>query len=113
MALGASAGLGVALLFGLLVFVGTGGPQGRAVLSALAPFLGQLSAGYVAGRFARHAALLHGSYAALALHLATTTISLVAGAQPGLPSLFFFTLVAGVLGAAGGLLVNALSASPS
>ena len=109
-ALGAIAGLGVAMAAGLpLLAAGVADTEtfaGQAVLILLG-FGAQFLAGWVSARFAGRVHPLHGALAALAAFTVVSALSLATGADPGVGSLAFGAAVALVLGSAGGVLVQA------
>lgn len=73
-------------------------------LLILLEYLAQLVAGYIGGRFAGVRGVFHGSLAALTLHLFTTALAIIGGADFGLAVLVFSVVIAAVVGAAGGAL---------
>jgi putative membrane protein (TIGR04086 family) len=105
-ALGAMTGLGAALIaFLLLGVTGVVDSANAAVPAVFLQFLAQLVAGYVAARFAGRDAFIHGSFAALALYVIGSTITLAANpGEIGSLTLILFAIVAAVVGGAGGLL---------
>jgi hypothetical protein len=109
-ALGAIAGLGVAMAAGIpLLAAGVADTEtftGQAVLILLG-FGAQFLAGWVSARFAGRGYPLHGAMAALGAFAVVSTVSLTTGAGLGIGSLAFGAVVAVVLGSAGGVLVQA------
>ena len=104
-ALGAMAGLVVALL--AFIFLGISGlvaPGRGEIFLLFIQFLSLVVAGYVAGRLADSAAI-HGGLAALLSALVSGLISVTSTDVP-LAGIITLTLVAVVLGSAGGILAR-------
>lgn len=100
------AGLVGTLSLSLLARVGlaTGETVVWAVLS-LSVILGEFAGGYVAGRLAAEApAGFQGSLAALGVYGVFATVSLFGGSPAGIMTLVVFSLLAAVIGFAGGAL---------
>jgi len=105
-ALGAIAGLGITAVLALVLFVLGARPEADSggIAFIFVQFLGQVAAGYVAGRFAGPHEAFHGSQAGLGLYLVTAALTLATGGEPTIPTILFSAVVALVLGAAGGVL---------
>ncbi|MDJ0961261.1 MAG: TIGR04086 family membrane protein [Acidimicrobiia bacterium] len=107
-ALGAMTGLGVALA--VFLFLGVTGiltEDNAAIPVAFLQFLAQFGAGYVSGRLAGRDGVIHGSFAAIAMYLLGSTLTLAAAPDTvGTGALILFAVVAAVLGSAGGLLAD-------
>ncbi len=105
---GAMAGLGITSAVALMLYaIGVrDDAAGGSVLLITSSFLGQLLAGYVAGRFAAPDEAFNGSQAGLALFAVTAALSLATGISLGFGVLVFGAVVAMVLGAAGGVLAG-------
>lgn len=104
-AIGAMAGLVVALLaFILLGISGLVAPDRGEILLLFIQFLSLVVAGYVAGRLT-DAAEIHGGLAALLSALVSGLIS-VTSTQVPLAGIITLTLVAAILGSAGGVLAR-------
>jgi hypothetical protein len=107
-ALGAMAGLGLALAAFLLLGITGAIDAGGAVALAFLQFLAQFAGGYVAGRLAGHDGVLHGSLAAIGVYLIGSTLALATAPDAvGPVSVLFFAVVAAVIGTAAGLLSDA------
>lgn len=105
-ALGAMAGLGLALaVFLVLGMSGVIDADTSAVPLAFLQFTAQFTAGYLAGRLAGRDGVLHGSLAAITVYLVGSTLALAAApGSVGSVSVILFAVVAAILGSAGGLL---------
>lgn len=104
-AIGAMAGLVVALLaFIFLVVSGLVAPDRGEIIFLFLQFLSLVVAGYVAGRLS-DSAEVHGGLAALLSAFVSGLISLTSTQVP-LAGLITLTLVAAVLGTAGGVLAR-------
>jgi hypothetical protein len=112
---GAIAGLGsVAAAVGpflLLGIVDTESFGGQALL-ILSVFAAQVVAGVLAARVAGRRRALNGGLAGLAVFAVVSGISIGAGGDPGVGALAFGTVVAGILGIAGGVLAEAAPRRP-
>jgi putative membrane protein (TIGR04086 family) len=108
-ALGAMTGLGVALaVFLFLGITGIVNDDNAAIPLAFLQFLAQFGAGFVAGRLAGRDGAVHGSFAAMAMYLVGSTLTLAAAPDTvSTGALILFAVVAAVLGSAGGLLADA------
>jgi len=108
-ALGAMTGLGVALaVFLFLGITGIVNDDNAAIPLAFLQFLAQFGAGFVAGRLAGRDGVVHGSFAAMAMYLVGSTLTLAAAPDTvSTGALVLFAVVAAVLGSAGGLLADA------
>lgn len=107
-AVGGISGIGAAVLLAVPVRL-LGGTEGFAPLALLilVGFVGQMVAGYVAGRFAGTDQAGHGGLAALLAYLVTAAIAIATGQEPPITTLVFSGVVALVLGSAGGVLAAA------
>ena len=104
--IGVLAGLGITAVAALGLFLIGARPEiseGGAAF-VFVQFLGQVAAGYVAGRFASPAEAFHGSQAGLFLYAVTAALTLATGGDPGVATILFSAIVAMVLGSAGGVL---------
>lgn len=105
--IGAAAGLGIVAALAIVLFtlgIRPGDSNAEDAAFILVQFFGQLSAGFVGGRFGGAAEAYHGSLAALAMFGATALISSAGGSSPGPVLLLTSGVVALVLGSAGGVL---------
>lgn len=105
---GAMAGLGITFAVALALFVAGTRPSATAggVLFIFGSFLGQVVAGYVAGRFSAPNEAFHGSQAGLALYAVTAALTLAAGGELGFAVVLFGAIVAMILGSAGGVMAG-------
>ncbi len=104
--IGAGAGLGLAAIVAFALFIAGLRPDADAegVVFIFTQFVGQLTAGFVAGRLAPPHEAHHGSQAALSLFAVTTALTLATGGSPSIAAIFFGAVVALVIGASGGVL---------
>lgn len=84
--------------------VSVGDSQGGDIAFVLVQFLGQVSAGYVAGRLGHPHEAYHGALASLSLFAIVAVLSLAAGAEVGVAALAGGAVIALALGSAGGVL---------
>ncbi len=104
------AGLGLTAVLASILFAFGLRPDdvGDSLAFIFVQFFGQLSAGYVAGRFSHPAEAFHGSQAGLALYGLTAILTLSTGGEPGLATIVLSAFVALVVGSAGGVLAAQL-----
>lgn len=109
--IGVASGLFAMVVAGLVVFVfvilaGAGSDDlGGLIALTVALFAGQFFAGYVAGRLnSSRGHAFHGSLAGLGLYGVVATLGLAQGSPAAALTLFFFAMVAMVIGMAGGVL---------
>ncbi len=104
-ALGAMAGIGIALA--IFVAVGVSGmatPTGLAVASLFGQFLALFVAGYVTGRLTGPHAVFNGGLSGLLVFAIVVAVSVSGGPSPGVGALLLLGVVAAVAGSAGGVL---------
>jgi len=110
--MGAVSGLFTLVLASLLLFLTVGllgvtdlSDTGQFMVIAFALFFSQLISGYVSGRLASaDQPAFHGSLGGIALYSIFAILSLAAGSPAPIFTLVFFTLVAAIIGYAGGAL---------
>ena len=110
--MGAVSGLFVLVLASLLLFLVVGllgvadlSDTAQFMVITFALFLGQLVAGYVAGRLSSaDQPSFHGSLGGMALYAIFSGLSLAGGSPAPIVTIVFFGIVAAVIGYAGGTL---------